>query len=102
MSQEILFAICLTTLCMIIYTESSYSENLFEKSLEIIPNLQSGASNFKITMWSLYSNVGLAAATGLPIVIFLFMLDQRARAFYYIVVLNCLTLVVNVTKLYYH
>ena len=102
MSQPILFGICLVTLCMILYTEPQYSEKLFEKSLEIIPNIQSGASNFKITMWSLYSNAGLGAAEGLPIVIFLIMLHQRARAFYYVVVLGCLLLVMNVTKLYYH
>ena len=63
------YAICLLVLMTILYTEQYYEKTLFKKSLEFIPKMQEGASDFKILMWSLYSNVGLAAAEALPLII---------------------------------
>lgn len=100
--KEILFVVSIITLIIIIYTEPQYNQTLFDKSLTIIPNIQEGASNFKIFMWRAYSNGGLVLAEGLPIVVCSIILNQRARAFYYVVALGCLLITMNVTKLYYH
>ena len=96
------YAICLLVLMTILYTEHYYEQTLFDKSLDFIPKMQEGASDFKILMWSLYSNVGLGAAEALPLIICLLIYQQRPRSMYYVVVIGSLFLIMNVTKLYYH
>ena len=71
MSHHVYFAISLISLVIIIYTEPQYSESLFNKSLEVIPKLQEGSEkgDFKVIMWSIYSNGGIGLAMALPIII---------------------------------
>ena len=59
-------AISLIALIIILNTEHWYNETLFNKSLTIIPQLQEGASDFKVSMWSFYSNGGLYSMMFLP------------------------------------
>lgn len=89
---------------MIIYSETSYSQTLFDKSLEVIPNIQNGSTkgDFKVNMWSFYSNAGLGAVIALPIIIFYLLFHERVRCFYYVACFGAFTLLMNVTKLYYH
>ena len=68
-SMNVRFTISLLVLATIIYTEPSYEKTLFNKSLEFIPKMQEGASDFKIWMWSFYSNFGLLLASALPLII---------------------------------
>ena len=102
MTKEIYFAVSVIALVMIIFTQPQYETTLFDKSLEIIPKLQAGASQFKIKAWLAYSNGALGLVIAAPIVSCLIIFNQRARAFYYVTMVGCILLIMNVSKLYYH
>ena len=104
MSLHIYFAVSILTLILLVYTQTGYEQSLFDKSLDFIPKIQEGSSkgDFKVNMWSLYSNVGLGAIQAVPVIACLLYFKQRARCFYYVFVIGCITLATNVTKLYYH
>ena len=102
MSKYLYFANSLIWLIIILFTEPLYNQSLFDESLNLIPQLQHGASNFKIKMWYLFSNVTFYASLLAPILVFLLIFQQRARAFYYVMVFGVALLVTNVMKLKYH
>ena len=51
--------IAVVTQVLICLGELIYEDSLFDRSLELIPDLQEGASDFKQTSWNVYSNYGL-------------------------------------------
>lgn len=53
----------------IIFWEQNFNQPLFERSLTYIPKIQEGASDFKQTMWDLYSNLALTTVNFLPIAV---------------------------------
>jgi hypothetical protein len=61
------------TLVIIFATEPIYNESLFNWSIDNIPQLQSEVSDFGLTLWEIWSAVGLAIASFIPIIITLIM-----------------------------
>ena len=68
----------------------------------MIPNIQEGASLFAQHVWGAYSDIGLGAATFLPIIVPYFSIEQRSRSFYYVFVMMAIDGATSVTKLFYH
>lgn len=100
--RSLLYLISLITLAFILITETSYSQSLFDKSLDDIVAIQAGRSDAGVTMMQLYSNLGVAVALLLPIVLSFLVFHERVRAFYYTVMVTCFLMIMNIGKLYYH
>ena len=89
-------------LVFILILQQSYETTWFNYSLNFIPNLQAGASTFAQGAWLTYSNYGLTAITTLPFLCTYLFVEQRARAFYYLVVISGVSAVTAIMKLNYH
>lgn len=57
------------TLFTIIFVQQGIRESLFNDSLNFIPRIQEGASEFKQKAWDVYSNLGLTLITTIPMFI---------------------------------
>ena len=90
------------TLFIILIVETHYSQPLFESSLDFIIQVQAGASSAASTIWSLYSNVGIASGVALPPSILLLIYWDRLHSFFYVIMLTAMLAMMNVTKLWYH
>ena len=64
------YGVSFLSLISILILEPSYSQNLFDYSVEeYIPDAQEKTSDFGFTLWQIYSNYVLAAAVAAPIVV---------------------------------
>jgi hypothetical protein len=61
------------TLVIIFATEPLYNQPLFNWSIDTIPQIQSGLSDFSKSAWIAWSAIGLSIASTLPILIPLLM-----------------------------
>ena len=94
--------VSLMSLLLILMVETCYSRSLFDSSLSFIIKIQDGASSAGVTLWQIYSNIGLGAAVGLPPFILYTVYWDRLHSFFYIVNLTAMLTMMNVTKLWYH
>ena len=60
--------------------ETSYREELKEKSIGYIEKLQDGSSEATAKTWEFYSNFGIAAALAVPPFVFFFIQWKRLKA----------------------
>jgi membrane-associated phospholipid phosphatase len=90
------------TLFTIIFVEQGFHESYFEDSLEFIPKLQEGASEFKQKTWDAYSNLGLTLVNAVPMLVPYYWIEQRPRCFYYVVVILAIDAIMAVSKLNDH
>ena len=102
MTERSYIVISVIGLFLVINAEFFYNEIFFNQSFTIIPQLQEGASDFKIKAWGIFSKYGLICISVLPILITLLFVHQRPRALYYGIVYGCLWFMNNETKLNYH
>ena len=100
-AQSLYTAISALTLVLILVAEPIYSQSLFDSSLTFIADLQSTISDPGFEIWRLYSD-SIALIIAAPILISMLKFRERARAFYYTLMLTSMLFVMNVGKLTYH
>ena len=70
----IFYCICsVITLVVILTTEpqyGTYTDNMWIETMTFIPKIQAGATTASKSIWHIYSDVGLTAVQGVPIVYF--------------------------------
>lgn len=89
-------------LITILILQQAYEWTWFDYSLTFIPKLQAGASSFTQWAWDFYSNAGLSLINAVPFLATFLYVEQRARAFYYLVVIAGISAITAVMKLNYH
>lgn len=90
------------TIFFILIVETSYSQSLFDSSIDFIAGIQEGASDAKKTIWGLYSNLGIACVVGVPPFVYFLVFWDRLNALVHVIFLTAMLLVMNLTKLFYH
>lgn len=100
-NKYLYFALSLVGLVVIVVAQLFYYERLWEQTFVFIPKIQAGANDTQITVWGLYSDLGLDASL-LPIVIFFPWKGQRTRCIYYLSAFLLIVCFTNITKLGYH
>ena len=93
--------IALGAFALIIATEPSYRDPLYDYSLTWIPQIQAGASSTKQTAWDLYSDIALYGVLLLSILISLVGRTERSRACYYALSVSVYVTFNNMLKLSY-
>ena len=86
---------------LIIATEPSYRDTLYDYSLTWIAQIQVDASSTKQTVWDLYSDIALYGTLFLCILISLIGRTERSRACYYALSITVYVSVINMLKLNY-
>jgi len=94
--------VSLLALILILMVETYYRDSLYQSSLGFIKDIQAGASDTAATLWSLYSNVGVASAVGVPPLVLFLVYWRRIEGLYYAISLTAMLFLMNVTKLWYH
>ena len=89
-------------LLLILMLETQYSESLYKSSLDFIVKIQTRATDGQALVWSIYSNLGVAAAVVIAPFILLFIYWRRLHAFYYVVAITGGLFLMNMSKLWYH
>ena len=97
---KVVFSFC--ALFFILITQQSYEAPWFEASATQIVNIQAGATDIARTLWSEYSAWGLTLVETLPIAIPYLFISERARCFYYVVMLMGIQGITSGQKLKYH
>lgn len=93
--------ISVVALITILIAEPVYSESLFDSSLNYIIKKQQELTDGALEFWDFYTDT-IAYVMILPIVIYLIRFKDRARAFYYVMLVTSLCLTMNLGKLFYH
>ena len=93
-SAGILFAI--------IILSQAYEIPLFKKSLDVIPEIQAGASGSTKQFWKIYSDGGLHSAEVLPWLLTYLFIKERSRSFYYLFMSIGIATMSSIVKLHNH
>ena len=93
-SAAILFAI--------IICSQAYEISLFKKSLEVIPEIQAGASESAKKFWKIYSDGGEHLVIVIPWLLTYLFIKERSRSFYYLCMSIGIATMSSIVKLHNH
>ena len=96
------FAISILALLFILVLEPTYNQSLFDRSITDIINIQADTTSGGRNVMVIYTNLSLSLINFLPIFCCYLVYNQRARCFYYVLLITALLALMNLFKLSYH